>query len=340
MDLAVARRAVAAPTGMDAAAAAALLDLLMSGNLAVNDGAALLRDLAERGETGTELAAFVRGLRARAAVVTGPDHCLDVCGTGGSSRVRFNVSTTVAVILAAAGVPVAKHGNRGSQAPNGSFDLLEALGVPIDLPPSAWERLLRETGLCFLFARRMHPAVGAVVPYRKAAGRRTIFNLAGPLANPVAVSHQVIGTVEERTARVVAAALAELGGSTGLIVWGEPGIDEASISGETRFLTVAGGRHLEGVLPAPADRVAYADIPGGDATVNARLFQAIIAGEERGPLRRMVCLNAGLALDLWHGRPPSADGPGSRRAEELLSAGTVADFFAGFLRQARLLAAT
>lgn len=321
LTLAQARELVRLPGGMDGTQAGELLDLLMGGGLAPNEGAELLVALAERGETADELAAFVRGLLARATGLPLDGACMDTCGTGGSGLTRFNVSTTVAFVLAAAGVPVAKHGNRGSTRPNGSFDLLDQLGVPYALPPAALARLRRETGVCFLFARAMHPAVAAVAPFRKAAVRRTIFNLAGPLANPCRPQRQVVGVTNERTARVVAGALARLGVARALVVWGEPGIDEFSAVGESRWLTVAGDAVAEGRCSGPCPGLRHEDLPGGDAADNAAVFRRLLAGEERGPLAEMVCLNAGAALDCWHGREPSPGGPGVAQARALLADG-------------------
>jgi len=324
MDLKTAREAVTGP-GMVPDEAEAFLELLMSGDLAEDEGAGLLVALAERGETATELAAFVRGLRARAVRVPGPERVLDVCGTGGSGLARFNVSTTAAFVLAAAGIPVAKHGNRGSRRPNGSFDLLDELGVPFSLQPEDLGRLLDETGVCFLFARAVHPAVAAVVPMRKAAGRRTIFNLAGPLANPLGVSHQIIGACDAATAGVLAGALAQLGVSRALVVCGEPGIDECSVTGATRWWLLDGDARREGRFPPPAAHrgVDYAALPGGDAAENAAHFRRLLTGDETGPLHAMLCRNAGLAIDLWEGREPDPAGEGAARAAKLLADGAV-----------------
>ena len=333
-----ARNWTADGAGMDAQQTTAVLELLMGGELAADKGGDLLRRWAARGETGTELAAAVRFLKQHAVAVPVVQPCFDVCGTGGSGLERFNVSTTVAFIAAAAGVPVAKHGNRGSRKPNGSFDLLEALGIPFDLPPEAHVRLQDETGVCFLFARSHHPAVGRVVPYRKAAGGRTIFNLAGPLANPAPIARQIIGTIAAGTAEVVAEALQQLGTTGALVVWGEPGIDEISVTGRTDWLRIAEDRergHFDQPLHPDLD---YAALPGGDATENADLFRRLLDGEDDGPLLDMVCINAGAAIDLWHDRPPRFDGPGCSQARELVVSGAVRDAYDRHRSLARSLA--
>ncbi len=313
---------------MDREQTTLILDLLLSGTLEENDGGTLLRTWAARGETGGELAATVRYLQKQAIRVPVKVPCFDLCGTGGSGLTRFNVSTTVAFVVAAAGIPVAKHGNRGSRKPNGSFDLLEALEIPFDLSPENEARLVEETGVCFIFARTHHPVVGRAVPYRKAAGGRSIFNLAGPLANPVHISRQIIGTIDESTAKVVAAALSELETDGALVVFGEPGIDEISVTGNTGYLLVDRQGIKSGTLSTPPHPgLAYASLPGGTAQENAPHFLALLRGEEQGPLYSMVCENAGAAIDLWRGEPPRLGGKGSEEARSLLASGAVRDVF-------------
>lgn len=321
-----ARALLAAP--MSADAVADVLDLLLAGSLAEAEGAELLTTWSGRGETAVELAALVRLLRERAVRVAVPPS-LDLCGTGGSGLTRFNVSTTAAFIIAAAGVPVGKHGNFGSTRPNGSFNLLDELGVRYDLEPEAQAQLQQETGLCFFFARRHHPAVGAVVPYRKAAGCRTIFNLAGPLANPGEVRCQLIGVAKPELAEVVIGGLQELGLPGALVVHGAPGIDEWSVVGPTRWWLLRDGQVSEGDDDAPAyPSLQHGDLPGGDAPENAVTFRQLLDGTITGPLRDMVCTNAGIAIDLWQGREPGARGEGFEIADKLLASGEVAATFA------------
>ncbi|MDA3962363.1 MAG: anthranilate phosphoribosyltransferase [Planctomycetota bacterium] len=332
-------RSLTASAGMTAADTVAVLELLMAGSLEPEAGAELLRSWAARGETGTELAATVRFLRSKARSVPVATPCFDVCGTGGSGLERFNVSTTVAFVAAAAGIPVAKHGNRGSRKPNGSFDLLDALEVPFELEPEQEAQLQADSGLCFIFARTHHPAVGAVVPYRKAAGGRSIFNLAGPLANPATVAKQIIGTIDAGTAQVVAAAITELKTAGALVVWGEPGIDEISVTGTTGYLAIAAdGAITEGQLnQAPHAGLDYASLPHGDASDNALTFAAILDGRETGPLLDMVCANAGAAIDLWHGRAPALLGEGASQARELIASGAAKALFEMHREMARAL---
>ncbi|GDY14077.1 anthranilate phosphoribosyltransferase [Planctomycetota bacterium] len=322
LSFADARDLVAKP--MDETSATAVIDLLMAAALAVDQGAELLIRWQRRGPTGTELAAVVRCLLARAVrpPITRP--VFDLCGTGGSGRVRFNVSTTAAFVLAAAGVPVAKHGNKGSARPNGSFDLLDALGIPYQLPPERLAEVHARTGLCFLFARAMHPAVAAVAPYRKAAAAvvpRTIFNLAGPLANPCRPTRQLIGVVDQQTAAVVCDAIAILGTEAALVIRGHPGIDEISITGPTQVWAVGIRAPTEYLIPAARDPDS---LPGGDAQENAKLFSDLVAGNGHPDLAGMVAANAGVAIDLWHGRTPDIAGPGVTEAARLIAAGAIA----------------
>ena len=292
-------RSPLSPTTVDA-----VITTLLAGGVPVEEGGAFLAQWSARGETGAEVAAVVRALLARATPIPLPGPCFDLCGTGGSGLTRYNVSTTTAFILAALGVPVAKHGNRGSARPNGSFDLLDALGIPFQLSPAHQAELFTTTGVCFLFARQVHPAVGAVAPMRKAAGRRTIFNLAGPLANPCRPVRQVVGVAHERTAHVVTEALKDLGVDRAAVVLGHPGLDEVSITGPTHLWEVVGGHAHHRII----DRLHHADLdhahlPGGDAAENALLFAELVAGRAPGPLEDMVVLNAALALACWRELP-------------------------------------
>ena len=324
--------------GMTAEQSTQLLDLLMAGSLSPEQGGSLLRHLAERGETAVELAAFVRGLLQRASLVPFGKPCADCCGTGGSGRTRFNISTTAAVVAATCGIPVAKHGNKGSRRPNGSFDLLEALGVPLDLAPHKQAELLETYHLTFCFARAHHPAVGSVVPYRKEAGGRTIFNLAGPLANPADASCQVVGVCDEATADVVARALVELGHERAVVVTGETGWDEFVLEGSNRLLEVSGGTVQERRIPASQPNLADAELPGGDASENILIFKELIAGSHASPLRDLLALSAGALIDTWHGRPIDPQGEGVVLAQETIDSGRVQEHFTAFLSAAKGLA--
>jgi anthranilate phosphoribosyltransferase len=339
MDLEQARALVAEPAGMSEEQAEAFVELLLTGSLRPEDGGALLVALAERGEQAAEVAGFVRVLQRRSVRVDLPHPAMDVCGTGGSGLERFNVSTCVAFVAAACGVPIAKHGNRGSRKANGSFDVLEALGVAIDLSPAALQRCFEVCGLCFLFARSHHPAMKAVVPYRQVAARRTIFNLAGPLSNPAPLAARIIGTINAGVAGVMAGALERLDARRSLVLRGEPGIDEASITGMTDWWWVDGLRSSSGSLTAPLHpELDYASLPAGDATANAATMLRLLSGEELGPLRNMVVLNAALAIDCWEGRLPAVGGPGQIQAEAALGSGAARERFTRYRDLSKSLA--
>ena len=259
----------------------------------------LLVALADKGETGDEIAGFTSSLLDRAHAVETPLGTADLCGTGGSGLSRFNVSTAAAFVAAACGVPIAKHGNKGSRSANGSFDLLEALGLPIDLPPEVAVESLRATGLAFLYARQYHPIMKKVAEARKQAARRTIFNLAGPLANPADVQFQLIGTADVSQFEALADAVRILGRTKVLVVNGQPGIDELSISGRTTVCEITHDAtrtfSLEpsdfGIIP-----VAYDMIPSGLAESNVKVFRDLINGRADTSITDMVALNAGAVL--------------------------------------------
>lgn len=333
---------VRSPGGMTAEQTQVVIHHLMDGTVTPEHGAEVLVAWYERGETGTELAAVVEALLAKAIrVPLAAPAVMDVCGTGGSGLGRFNVSTTVAFILASAGVPVVKHGNKGSKVPNGSFDLLEMLGVPFQQTPSHQARLNAETGICFLFARTVHPAVAAVAPARKLAAfkaKRTIFNLAGPLANPCRPAKQIIGVTDERTAHIITDAMKRLGSQRALVVKGHPGIDEISITGPSHVWTVHGGHVHHAIIERIHQHgIDHAHLPCGDAQANAATFHRLLSGEERGPLLDMVCANAGAALDCWRDRAVLSDSVGFDEAKELLLSGKTKATFVRHLMLAKQL---
>lgn len=338
MEFSSAQDAIQQAQGMTDEQASVFLELLVSAQLTADEGGQLLTQLAQRGETATELAAFVRGLQAKSIQVPWTDGAADCCGTGGSGRTRFNVSTTAAMVVAACGIPMAKHGNKGSRRPNGSFDLLELLGVPLDLPVEAQWTLLKEHNLTFCFARAHHPAVKAVVPYRQAAGGRTIFNLAGPLANPAGVTCQVVGVCDQATASVVAQALYDLGQRRAVVVTGGDGWDEFVVDGPNRLLEVGAEGISERILEPQFGHTGLVTMPGGDNQVNAALFHDLIEGRHQGPLLDLLCLASGAVIDTWHGRPVDDQGPGVAQARETLLSGAVAQHFDAFLLKARTLA--
>jgi len=293
---------------------------------------AFLTALAARGESEAELLGGAEALRAE-AIPFHPDvtPLLDTCGTGGDGSGSFNVSTAVAFVAAAAGVAVAKHGNRSVSSRCGSADLLEALGATIDLGPEACGAILAETNFCFLYARRFHPAVGRVAPVRQALGIRTLFNWLGPLANPARATHQLLGVSDRDRVTTVARVLQGLGTRRALVVHGAGGIDELSLEGENLAVAVTGGAHHTAMAIDAAElglkASPLAALRGGDGAENAGILRRLVAGE-RGAIRDAVVLNAAAAL--WVAERASDFVEGARIATATLddgSAGRTLDAF-------------
>jgi anthranilate phosphoribosyltransferase len=272
---------------------------IMSGKASESLIAALLVALHIKGETVDEIVAAARALRARA--VTAPDvdpRTVDTCGTGGDGAETFNISTCAAFAVAGAGVPVAKHGNRAASSRTGSVDVLEALGVQVDLPVEASARILREVGIALFFARRAHPAMRTVAPVRQELGFRTLMNCLGPLVNPMGVRFQLVGVYAGELVEPIARALGELGAIRALAVHGCDGLDEVTTAGRTEAALFANGdvQRLtidpsEFDIPSPVGGA----LRGGDAEENASIARAVLAGEP-GACRDITLLNAGAAL--------------------------------------------
>jgi anthranilate phosphoribosyltransferase len=274
-----------------------LFDRMLDDELSAADITDALIDLADKGETADDIAAAAAAMRARMVRVVAPVGAIDVCGTGGDGSHSLNVSTAVAIVVAACEVPVAKHGNRAASSKAGAADTLEALGLNLDRAMESAEATLADLGICFLFAQKYHPALGPIAPIRKALGRRTIFNLLGPLANPAGVTRQLVGIPNPSLIPTYAEAMHMLGMERAMIVSGLEGLDEISISGSTAFATIGfdlpfGTIHPEehGIPLHPADA-----IKGGDAAYNAAALRRLLAGEE-GAYRDAVILNAAAAL--------------------------------------------
>ncbi|MBS0283297.1 MAG: anthranilate phosphoribosyltransferase [Proteobacteria bacterium] len=255
--------------------------------------------LSDRGETATEIAEAARAMRDRMIPIHAPADAIDVCGTGGDGHHTLNVSTAVSLVVAACGVPVAKHGNRAASSKAGAADTLEALGLDMERAGAMAEETLGELGICFLFAATHHPAMKRITPIRRHIGKRTIFNLMGPLANPARVSRQLIGIARPDYAPVYAAALAELGAEAALVVSGEEGLDEVSGAGPTIAVSVGSVALPERIAPEDAGlpRHPIATIHGGDPAYNAAALRRLLSGE-RGAYRDAVLLNAAAALAL------------------------------------------
>lgn len=287
---------VATPLAEDEAEAA--FALMLDGEVADEDIARFLVALSERGETAAEIAGAARAMRARVIPIRAPANAIDVCGTGGDGMHTLNVSTAVALVVAACGVPVAKHGNRAASSKAGAADTLEALGLNLDRAVETAEATLADIGICFLFAARHHPALGRLMPLRKRLGRRTIFNLMGPLANPAGVRRQLIGIARPAYVPIYAEALVRLGSEHSLIVSGDEGLDELSLAGGNEVAVVRDGRFaMQRVSPADAGLpTAPVDaIRGDDAAYNAAALRRLLLGEH-SPYRDAVLFNAAGAL--------------------------------------------
>ncbi len=317
--------------------ASALLDEALGAPRA----AALLTALARRTPTADELVGMATALRSRCVRVPFAGAVFDTCGTGGSGLSTANTSTAVAFVLAAAGVFVAKHGNRASSGRCGSSDLLEALAIPVVVGPDDAARLIERTGLAFLFAPAYHPALAAVGPVRRALGFRTVFNLLGPLCNPAGARRQLLGLADASALGVVAEALGRLGADDALVVVGDDGLDEVSLTSPTSGLRVraaSGAPTSFRLSPEDVglDRVTAASIAGGDPMANAAIFERVLDGDD-GPHAQLVVLNAGVALSVAGAAPDARSG--CTLARQLLQSGAARATFTRFRKESRALAA-
>ncbi len=277
--------------------AEALFGRMLDGQMADDEISQTLIELADRGETAAEVAGLVRAMRARMTRVTAPQGAIDVCGTGGDGQHSLNVSTAVALVVAACGVPVAKHGNRAASSKAGGADTLEALGLNLARASELAEQTLPDLGIAFLFAQAHHPALARVGPIRKALGRRTIFKLCGPLANPAGVTRQLVGVAQPALIALYKDAMELLGTEAALIVSGAEGLDELSIEG-TSYMAAIGLPPLPAALrPEDAGLSSHPleDLRGGDAAYNAEALRRLLIGEA-GAYRDAVLLNSAAAL--------------------------------------------
>jgi anthranilate phosphoribosyltransferase len=283
---------------LDEAVAERAVGALLDGECTPIQGAALLTALACKHETSAELAGAVRAIRGRQLPIDLSGPLLDTCGTGGDRLGTLNISTAAAFVVAAAGVNVAKHGNRAASGSVGAADVLEAAGVAVDLAPEECAVALARFGFCFLFAPRFHPALRALAPVRRELGFPTVFNLAAPLCNPAHATRQVLGVFDLERALTVAEALKLLGTERSLVVHGDDGADEILPTGPATILEIRSGSVERGRVD-PLDlgipRCRLEQLKGGDAAANARLLRAVLGGEP-GPKSDAVALNAGAAL--------------------------------------------
>jgi len=271
---------------------------IMEGKVTDAQIGAFLTALRIKGETVEEITGAAKIMREKATTIKSPEGVLDTCGTGGDMSHTFNISTTTALIVAGAGIPVAKHGNRSVSSQSGSADVLEALGLKIDLTPEKVEKCLFETGFGFLFAPLFHPAMKYAIGPRREMGIRTIFNILGPITNPAGAKRQILGVFADKLTRTLAMVLGNLGAVNAMVVHGEDGLDEVSISGRTKVARYSDGEVKEFHID-PEDfgiwRHSIEHIRGGSKEENAGITVSILNGE-KGPRRDIVLMNAAVAV--------------------------------------------
>jgi anthranilate phosphoribosyltransferase len=312
---------IAGPEPARPATIRAAFEAILAGAWTPAQIAGLVVALRMRGETADVITAAAFAMRsAMIAVDHGLEATLDTCGTGGDGLGTLNVSTAAAIVVAALGIPVAKHGNRAVSSRSGSADVVEALGIPIDLPADRQAAVLCDAGIAFLFAPTHHPAMKHAASVRRELGVRTIFNVLGPLANPARATHQLVGTYDDALRPVMAESLRALGVRRAWIVRGEDGTDEVSPSGSTRVTELDGDRIRERII-TPEDfgvpRVSIHTIAGADCAANAKAIEAILRGEPH-PARNAVVLNAAAAAVVAKGGDPK---DATARVGEVLASG-------------------
>ena len=299
----------------------AVMDEIMSGTASDIQMAAFLTALAVKGETIEEITAAAAGMRKHCIRILHDQDVLEIVGTGGDKSNSFNISTTAALVVSAAGVPVAKHGNRAASSKSGAADVLEALGVNISVPPEQSLHLLRTLGFCFLFAQNYHISMKYVAPVRKELGIRTIFNILGPLVNPAGANMELLGVYDAELIEPMAQVLVNLGVKSALVVYGLDGLDELSMSAATRVCEVREGSFRSYVIE-PEDlglrRCKKADLEGGSPQENARITREILSGGG-GPKRDAILLNAAAAL--YVARPTLSIQEGLGLAAEIIDSG-------------------
>lgn len=283
---------------LDADTSASAFDEIMAGRVGDTQMASFLTALAIRGASDDEIVGAARAMRGAMTTISAPPGAMDLCGTGGDGHGTLNVSTAVAFVVAACGVPVAKHGNRSISSQTGAADVLEELGIAVDLAPKAAQSVLHETNFCFLLAPAYHSAMKHVMPVRRALGFRTIFNVIGPLSNPANVKHQLLGVFARSYIEPLANVLAALGTTRAWVVHGSDGLDEITTTGISHVATLDNG-HIAKRDVSPDDagiaRATLADLKGGDRKTNADAIRALFDGK-KGAYRDIVVLNAAAAL--------------------------------------------
>lgn len=299
-----------------------VMDEIMSGKATPVQMSAYLTALALKGETIDEITASAAGMRAHCIKLLHDMDVLEIVGTGGDGSNSFNISTTASLVIAAGGVPVAKHGNRAASSKSGAADVLEALGVKITIPPEKSQELLKKIGICFLFAQNYHIAMKYVAPIRKELGIRTVFNILGPLSNPAGANMELMGVYDKALVEPLAQVMANLGVTRGMVVFGQDSLDEISMSAPTSVCEIKDGKFTSYVLTPEQfgyERCTKEELQGGTPQENAEITKAILEGKETGAKRHAVCLNAGAALYIA-GKAASIEA-GVKMSEQLIDSG-------------------
>ena len=277
----------------------AVMEEIMTGKVDTGQIVSFLTALNKKGESVEELTAAVSVMRKYVSRIdTDKEVILDTCGTGGDSKGTFNVSTIVAFVASGSGITVAKHGNRSVSSSCGSADILEALGININMPVEAIKKCLNEVGIAFLFAPNLHPAMKYAMPARKQIGKRTMFNILGPLTNPAGATHQLVGVYDSHWTKILAAVLGNLGTVHALIVYGQDGLDEITTTAKTEVSEIYQGKLNNYELEPEAfgiRKTKIEDLAGGTASDNAQILLEVLKGK-LGPKRDMVVLNAAAAI--------------------------------------------
>ena len=299
-----------------------VMDEIMEGEATDTQKASFLTAMSMKGETIEEITSAAKVMRSHCEKFLNNMDVLEIVGTGGDGSNSFNISTTASLVIAAGGVPVAKHGNRAASSKSGAADVLEALGVKITIPPEKSQELLEKIGICFLFAQNYHIAMKYVAPIRKELGIRTVFNILGPLSNPAGANMELMGVYDEALVEPLAQVMANLGVTRGMVVFGQDSLDEISMSAPTSVCEIKDGKFTSYVLTPEQfgyERCTKEELQGGTPQENAEITKAILEGKETGAKRHAVCLNAGAALYIA-GKAETME-VGVRMAEELIDNG-------------------
>ena len=302
--------------------AEAVMNEIMSGEASPVQMSAYLTALSLKGETIDEITASASGMRAHCIKLLHEMDVLEIVGTGGDGSNSFNISTTSSLVIAAAGVPVAKHGNRAASSKSGAADVLEALGVKITISPERSAEILKKINICFLFAQNYHIAMKYVAPIRRELGIRTVFNILGPLSNPAGANMELMGVFDQSLVEPLAQVMAKLGVVRGMVVYGQDSLDEISMCAPTSVCEIRDG-WFQSYEVTPEQfgysRCSKEELQGGSPEENAVITKAILTGKEKGAKRQAVCLNAGAALYIA-GKADTME-KGVRMAEELIDSG-------------------